>query len=90
MNKTYEQAAIEVLEKEKTDSIWLGNPNVWHEIYFVKNGHNNVHPINQWAAVDQALRMSVCFIMTGYIRSPGFTGEKEVKHPVYKLVKEES
>lgn len=82
---TYTQAAITTMLEVNQDKVWVGDPNVWHEIYYLKNGHNNAHPIDQWKAVYSALSKSELFEIRGYIKAPGFTTIREIAHPVFGL-----
>lgn len=83
MKKTYAQAALEIMAEDGVDSVWFGDPDVWHGIYERKNGHNNAHPMDQWYAVYAALRRSKLFEMDGHIPAPGFTTCREIDHPVF-------
>ena len=82
--KKYDEAAIEIMAEDGVDIVWFGEPDVWHGIYERKNGHNNKHPMDQWAAVYSALKRSKLFKVGGYIKSPGFTTSREIAHPVFE------
>ncbi len=91
---TYEETAIQVImESVKNNDhpcyyIWLGDLNVWHDVFFKKNGHNDRHPYNQWLAVSAALRRSKKFTRNSRILSIGFFTERESWHTVFELKQE--
>ncbi len=82
---TYEQAAQQIMASDGVDRIWFGDPDVWHGIFALKNGHNDKHPIAQWQAVYSALKKSKKFKVRGYIQAPGFSTGREMAHPVFEL-----
>ncbi|NEN87942.1 MAG: hypothetical protein F6K48_03070 [Okeania sp. SIO3H1] len=86
--KSYEQAAVLICHLDNCFKVWMGDPDLWHGIYFSKNGNYNKHPADQWYAVSAALRRSKKFTLSGHIQAPGFSTGREMWHPVFKLKEE--
>ena len=82
---TYAQAAIEVMAEWDVHFVWLGNPDLWGDIYERKHGNNdNSSPPQRYFYVANALRQSKYFYISGHIKSCGFS-DRETHHPVFAL-----
>jgi hypothetical protein len=88
---TYVEAAKKILKRTGATGIWMGEPDIFHAIYNEKwrgkEKPNNGKPeaFNAWYAVYGAVKRSNEFICTGYIKAPGFTAEREIRHPYFEL-----
>jgi len=83
--KTIAQHALDYLEETGQDKVWFGRFDSWEEPYS-RSGGRVAGPSRRYKAVMDALRRSPLFERTGYIRSVGWKGGREVLHPVFKPV----
>lgn len=83
--RTIADTAAAVMREQGKKLLWLGDPNLWHEVYLRHYGHNGSHPMNVYHAVISAVRRSKLFRHAGYIKSCGWS-DRETRHPTFELV----
>ena len=82
---TLAKAAKQILTERGQDLLWFGDPDLWHEIYSLGGKRQDMHPLNKWDAVLQAVRQSSLFECAGHIRAINASGTREILHPAFKI-----
>lgn len=84
---TFDKCIIQALEKHSAKTVYFCDPDIWNDIYELKYPHGGPakHPMDIWQAVQRALSRSKVVVCTGYIKTPGFIGIREYRHPTYEL-----
>jgi hypothetical protein len=90
---TFENALIQVMrEMDELDSyVWMGRTDIWGDAYVLKYPNGTPRPKfppEKWKSVYAALKRSDKFEHVGYIKAIGFTTDREMDHPTFKLKEE--